>query len=170
MSANSAHFESQQGKHAHPAGSSKNSSSRNGNIGRKRWSPEEDAILMREVAKHGPCRWTEIAALLPGRNAQHARLRYNNYLRFGKDVIGEPFTKEEDALIMKLASRYEISGGHDWSELARILGRRNNCIKNRYNLLLRHEQKNVTSEPAHFANTKLPNTTYRVSIAALCSQ
>mmetsp|Transcript_15123 Transcript_15123/g.32423 ORF Transcript_15123/g.32423 Transcript_15123/m.32423 type:complete len:183 (+) Transcript_15123:45-593(+) len=148
---------------------SKSSGPANGNKGRKRWSAEEDEILLREVAKHGPRMWTEIAALLPGRNAQHARLRYNNHLRFEKSDISAPFTTQEDELILRLASRYETNGGHDWSELARILGRRNNCIKNRYNLLLRHARRNASS--GEKTNRK-PQSSYasRISIAALTSQ
>ena len=39
------------------------------------WSPKEDAALKAARAKLGDVKWTEIAALVPGRNDQQCRQR-----------------------------------------------------------------------------------------------
>uniref|UniRef100_A0A7S0ZFE3 Uncharacterized protein n=1 Tax=Timspurckia oligopyrenoides TaxID=708627 RepID=A0A7S0ZFE3_9RHOD len=107
--------------------------------GRKRWTEEEDEIVMKAVREHGPRKWDSIAKLLPDRNGQHVRLRYNNYLRFSENEKERPFTEKEDMLIMQ--ARNAASGSHRWGRLADTLGRSNSAVKNRYHLLERHMRK-----------------------------
>mmetsp|Transcript_11917 Transcript_11917/g.25925 ORF Transcript_11917/g.25925 Transcript_11917/m.25925 type:complete len:286 (-) Transcript_11917:259-1116(-) len=103
---------------------------------RKRWSPEEDEILREAVATHGPRHWDMIASFLPGRNGQHARLRYNNYVRFNEDEKKRPFREEEDRIILEAGCR-----GAKWCSAAKQLGRSNNAVKNRFHLLKRKLSK-----------------------------
>ncbi|PKU83693.1 Transcription factor MYB44 [Dendrobium catenatum] len=54
------------------------------------WSPEEDAILSRLVAKFGPRNWSLIARGVPGRSGKSCRLRWCNQL--DPHVKRKPFT------------------------------------------------------------------------------
>jgi hypothetical protein len=47
---------------------------------RSRFLPEEDQILHAFVLRFGVNSWTEIASLIPGRNARQCRDRWNHYL------------------------------------------------------------------------------------------
>lgn len=44
------------------------------------WSPEEDAVLSRLVAKFGARNWSMIARGIPGRSGKSCRLRWCNQL------------------------------------------------------------------------------------------
>mmetsp|Transcript_2509 Transcript_2509/g.6808 ORF Transcript_2509/g.6808 Transcript_2509/m.6808 type:complete len:292 (-) Transcript_2509:676-1551(-) len=103
---------------------------------RKRWTAEEDQILRDAVERHGPRHWDMIASFLPGRNGQHARLRYNNYVRFNDDEKSRPFLEHEDRVILAAGFR-----GAKWCSAAKELGRSNNAIKNRFHLLKRKLSK-----------------------------
>lgn len=39
------------------------------------WTPDEDAVLIRAVARLGPQNWSAIAGKIPGRNGKSCRLR-----------------------------------------------------------------------------------------------
>ncbi|KAL5991617.1 hypothetical protein ACLOJK_012526 [Asimina triloba] len=54
------------------------------------WSPEEDAVLSRLVAKFGARNWSLIARGIPGRSGKSCRLRWCNQL--DPSVKHKPFT------------------------------------------------------------------------------
>lgn len=54
------------------------------------WSPEEDAVLSRLVAKFGARNWSLIARGIPGRSGKSCRLRWCNQL--DPCVKRKPFT------------------------------------------------------------------------------
>jgi len=99
---------------------------------RRRWTKEEDDFVLSQVAKQGARRWDKIAEKLSGRNAQHVRLRYVNYLRFDSNR-SRPFTNEEDRLILEMGT----CGNRRWSKLAEKLERSHSSVKNRFQLLCR---------------------------------
>mmetsp|Transcript_3302 Transcript_3302/g.9113 ORF Transcript_3302/g.9113 Transcript_3302/m.9113 type:complete len:237 (-) Transcript_3302:84-794(-) len=103
---------------------------------RRRWTPQEDQLVGELVRKHGPSRWDTIAAELPGRSAQHVRLRYTNYLR-DHTREGQAFTNAEDARIL----REGTSGPRKWARLAHELGRSHCSVKNRFQMLQRKADK-----------------------------
>ncbi|KAG0478610.1 hypothetical protein HPP92_013329 [Vanilla planifolia] len=72
------------------------------------WSPEEDAMLRRLVDLHGARNWTQISAGIPGRSGKSCRLRWCNQL--SPDVHHQPFTMEEDKIIVSLTRRTVTSG------------------------------------------------------------
>jgi len=136
---------------------------------RKRWSKEEDEILLDAVDKYGAKKWNKIAQELPNRNGHHARLRYYNYLRFSRDDARRPFTEAEDEAILRFAAQSDF---HEWSKLAKEFNRGDNSVKNRYFLLRRREMKRREAEKnAEALRCQLAKKTCssldRVSIMAL---
>ncbi|KAG0479199.1 hypothetical protein HPP92_013918 [Vanilla planifolia] len=81
------------------------------------WSPEEDGMLSRLVAKFGPRNWSLIARGVPGRSGKSCRLRWCNQL--DPHVKRKPFTggfhsnKEDtrrcrDCIVHAKRSRFDV--------------------------------------------------------------
>lgn len=83
--------------------------------------------FIKESVKLLGCNWNLIAEGLPGRTPKQIHDRYFNYLRDG--LIGHPWTKEEDDIVISLYDVY----GTKWSKMMPYLpGRSGNDIKNRW--------------------------------------
>lgn len=108
----------------------------------KPWTDEEDALVLRLVAEHGPS-WTRIASHFPGRSDSSVRNRHSR-LKAGppaeekppRDRGAElPWTKEEEEKLHMGVAMY----GARWSTITRTLfpGRTINAVRNRFNRQLR---------------------------------
>jgi hypothetical protein len=92
-----------------------------------RFTPEEDAAIMKARQSNPSESWKAIAILLPGRTAQQCQSRWANYLSH-KVGLG-PWTPEEDQLLVKKAN--EI--GRHWRAIGRsFYGRSSLDIRNRW--------------------------------------
>jgi hypothetical protein len=94
------------------------------------WTPAEDASLRALVARHGPKRWSAIAAELGVKNPKQCRRRWRNALAI--DAKATTWTPAEDAALQ----RYQRELGNRWTEIGERFGdRTDNACKNRWHAL-----------------------------------
>ncbi|KAI9481220.1 MAG: Homeodomain-like protein, partial [Benjaminiella poitrasii] len=70
-----------------------------------RWSIEEDQLLAKAVAKHGPHKWTLISKLIPGRTAVQCSTRWFGALN--SNVHKGRWSKDEDQALTKAVRQYQ---------------------------------------------------------------
>lgn len=87
----------------------------------KMWTPEEDQLLQRAIAKHGERNWRAIADLVPGRSYIQCLQRWKKALRPG--LRKGHWSKEEDATLLKLVDQYKPDW--DWSLISKQIPGRN---------------------------------------------
>ena len=99
-------------------------------VRKKKFTREEDNKLREYVNELGEDKWEEIANLMGNRNARQCHDRWKYYL--SPNVNNEPFTQEEDALLIKLVSKY----GGMWVQISKKFKNRSDIqMKNRWNIL-----------------------------------
>ena len=92
---------------------------------------------MREAKK--PLKWPDVASSIPDRSGKQCRERYLNHLAPG--VNNRDWSPKEDALIFRLHNIY----GSKWTKISGYLaGRSDNSCKNRYALIVRRMNKDVS--------------------------
>jgi len=126
---------------AHGAGTSGESRSKSGDdprqgarSKRRRWTQEEDSLLLELVRIYGPKNWSLIAEerFRGSRSADQLRTRYTNILQ--PDRVRSRWTAEEDRVLISLQKDL----GNQWFEIAQALdGRVANDVKNRFRALAR---------------------------------
>ncbi|KAK7406162.1 hypothetical protein VNO78_07782 [Psophocarpus tetragonolobus] len=82
----------------------------------RRWTEEEDNLLIEKVQKHNGRSWKKIAAYLPGRTDVQCLHRWQKVLN--PDVVKRSWTKEEDDSLIELVRKYGIKR---WSIIAKYL-------------------------------------------------
>ena len=97
-----------------------------------KFTPSEDTLLEKLVAKYGENNWEEIASQIPGRNIRQCHDRWVYYLN--PNVKKTPWTEEEENLLFKCV--HEI--GPHWVRITQFFeGRTDTQIKNKWNVLKR---------------------------------
>ncbi|KAL4569063.1 hypothetical protein LXL04_024690 [Taraxacum kok-saghyz] len=114
------------------------------------WSEEEDNKLRAYIQRYGHWNW----GLLPkfaglSRSGKSCRLRWMNYLR--PDIKHGNFTKEDDDMIVTLHKHL----GNKWTAIAaKLPGRSDNEIKNRWNSHLKKRVQDDKTESENDHNTE----------------
>lgn len=99
---------------------------------KKKFTVNEDALLIKCVSLYGENNWKLISKYFKDRNTRQLRERYTLYLKPGN--LDTPWTHEEDILLYQKIK--EI--GKHWSLLTKYFkGRNQNNIKNRWNFHLK---------------------------------
>ena len=95
---------------------------------RRKFTPEEDELLKNLVQSYvGKVKWSQIAKLIPNRNAKQCRDRYNSYLCPG--LTNKEWTHEEDQLLIQKLIQF----GTHWKQISAYFpDRGSNNIKNRW--------------------------------------
>lgn len=93
---------------------------------RGQWTLEEDIVLKKLVEKHGLQKWSVVARGLKGRIGKQCRERYHNHLR--EDLHRGEWSQAEERRLVEA----HIVVGNKWAEIARILRRAENGVKNHW--------------------------------------
>ena len=122
------------------------------------WTTEEDETIIRFVKENGQKDWAKLALLLQGRTGKQCRERFRNHLN--TNVNHEPWTEEEDALLVELHAKF----GNAWTKLAEHFnGRSDNCIKNRWNSTVRKRLERLElGQPLVMKRGRKPKAPVRV--------
>eukprot|EP00183_Erythrolobus_madagascarensis_P002163 CAMPEP_0185849694 /NCGR_PEP_ID=MMETSP1354-20130828/4119_1 /TAXON_ID=708628 /ORGANISM="Erythrolobus madagascarensis, Strain CCMP3276" /LENGTH=159 /DNA_ID=CAMNT_0028550279 /DNA_START=243 /DNA_END=722 /DNA_ORIENTATION=+ len=105
---------------------------------RKKWTAEEDALLINLVENKGTKRWSDLAVHFPLRNSAQLRSRWAHRLADKEGNSMRPFTEEEDQWILKGHETH----GTKWRRIAREMnGRLAHDVQNRFWFLQRRSKQ-----------------------------
>ena len=111
---------------------------------RRLFAAEDDKQLEQIINRNDFKGWKNVAKEMPGFSPKQLRDRWHNYIS-PKNQFG-PWTEEEDQIIIQKVKEY----GTKWSFIASFLkGRSDNCVKNRWNSVLRDK---IAAEPKHYSS------------------
>jgi hypothetical protein len=84
----------------------------------KKWTREEDEMLIALAEKFNEKHWKEISKRFAKKNSLQC---FSRYKRIRPGIVKGSWKKEEDIRIMELVNKY----GKSWSKISKILGTRN---------------------------------------------
>lgn len=84
------------------------------NLKIKKWTPEEDNLLLFQVEKFNFSKWNKIAAALEGRTVAQC---YERHRKIKPELKKGPWAPEEDEAIIELMKTY----GKKWSKISKII-------------------------------------------------
>nr|XP_028570775.1 snRNA-activating protein complex subunit 4 [Podarcis muralis]XP_028570777.1 snRNA-activating protein complex subunit 4 [Podarcis muralis]XP_028570778.1 snRNA-activating protein complex subunit 4 [Podarcis muralis] len=107
------------------------------NLKRGAWTPEEDAVLLKAVAKYGAQDWYKIRMEVPGRNDIQCRDRYLHALHC--DIKKGKWSEEEEMKLIELTEKYGVGR---WAKIASELPHRSGtqCLS-KWKVLLGYRKK-----------------------------
>ncbi|XP_062223556.1 uncharacterized protein LOC133922301 isoform X2 [Phragmites australis] len=102
----------------------KESSSKDPEKTKSRWSAEENEMLTQIVSKHGPKNWKTVASAIPDRNAQQCQIRWKHSL--DPAINKEAWSEQEELRLIRAHQIY----GNQWLKMVKHFpGRTNNALK-----------------------------------------
>jgi hypothetical protein len=111
-----------------------------------KFTTDEDFLLGRCIVQFGANNWDIAASLLPGRSARQCRERWTKYLSPTNSF--EPFTPEEDRLLMQLHAQW----GSKWMKMSQFFKNRTDItLKNRWLVLMRQQRKATKDDVTEMA-------------------
>jgi hypothetical protein len=124
------------------------------------WTHEEDETIIKYVEEYGDKSWARLAAIIKDRTGKQCRERYKNHL--DTSVNRSEWTPEED---QKLAQLQEMHG-NSWTKIAAFFeGRTDNCIKNRWNSVIKKRADRLKrGEPAVAKRGRKPKTSFGIPV------
>ncbi|EAX97211.1 Myb-like DNA-binding domain containing protein [Trichomonas vaginalis G3] len=107
-------------------------------IVKRKWSPEEDRILMKQIKETGPLMWDQIARHIPGRSGKQCKERWITVL--DPNINRQDWSAEEDSRLLKFHKMY----GNKWATISsHMKGRSSISVKNRFKFLKRHSARRI---------------------------
>ncbi|XP_032993449.1 snRNA-activating protein complex subunit 4 [Lacerta agilis] len=112
------------------------------NLKRGAWTPEEDSVLLKAVAKYGAQDWYKIRMEVPGRNDIQCRDRYLHALHC--EIKKGKWSEEEEVKLIELTEKYGV--GH-WAKIASELPHRSGtqCLS-KWKVLLGYRKRRRKSK------------------------
>ena len=118
---------------------------------KSKFTREDDLKLIQLVMSRNDRDWVWISQQMPNRNPRQCRERWYNYLDPSLHKGG--WTPEEDQLLLE---KKKEMGPH-WNAIARFFkGRSGNSVRNRWLLIMRHEEKNNNDSTQEPIEVKIP--------------
>ena len=110
-------------------------------INQKKWSNEEDVLLINIVKENNEKNWKKISSYFQNKNPLQC---FSRYKRIKPGIRRGFWRKEEDELILSLIKKY----GKNWSKISNLIKTRNGKqIRDRYiNILAPNINKNKFSQ------------------------
>jgi hypothetical protein len=107
---------------------------------KRKFTEEEDKIIIEQVALNNGKKWDLIASELIDRTGQQVRERYVNYLK--PNLTKEPWTSELDEQLIILSSQYNKK----WSKIVKFFpGKTDVLIKNHYDKIKTKPHPSLTN-------------------------
>merc|ERR1711871_1463608 len=134
---------------------------------RRRWTPEEDELLLKIHREHPEWSSKEISAHFPTRTLKQCHSRWMECLN--PEIRRGPFSKEEDELLLKLRD-----SGKGWADMVQnpvLKNRSYTSCKNRYRSIMRErkrEQDRTAADHVAKAISDVPSTDATVVVPLSC--
>ena len=97
------------------------------NSARLQWKKHEDELLEEAIKKYGPCKWSRIADMVPGKTRKQCCDRWRIHMKgsIGRNV----WNRQDDAALEKAVREM----GHNWPLVAKVVtGKTNKQCRERF--------------------------------------